>query len=316
MKKTFLSCQLTLLLMFCFQERIIASNCFPRSITLPCERYTGADVIFIGHKISGRKIITYPGDTKEGRSPHFDEIVTFEITEAFKGVSSKTIVIEVSDPFTYRPRVDENEEWLIYGYRNSDNKFSTTVGCESASILISESTEAQKDLNFLREALSGEIANWVGGIVTASYSDPVLNNESQYANGFSRPVPDALIRITKDEKPIETRTDFTGRYFIKNLTSGTYVVEVVPPAGYSVPAQQQYQPDPIRRTILVSGAGCGYFYFHLNGSNEIARQIIAQEERLNRKTPWLRYSLFSVIGLTVTGMLVFLLSRFKSSETS
>ena len=126
------------LFIFCFvvSEGYAQCSCTAkyRNITASKE-FEYADIVFVG------KIIELKKSGRDAKTGSYTETVKFEVRKIWKADSPKIITV-VNKIQGCLNGFEKDEEWLVYGYKNSDGTFGTGCCCSRTSIL----SKADEDL--------------------------------------------------------------------------------------------------------------------------------------------------------------------------
>ena len=126
------------LFIFCFvvSEGYAQCTCASkyRNIT-PSKEFEYADIVFVG------KIIELKKSVRDTITGSYTETVKFEVSKIWKADSPKIITV-VNKIQGCLNGFEKDQEWLVYGYKNSAETFATGCCCSRTSIL----SKAAEDL--------------------------------------------------------------------------------------------------------------------------------------------------------------------------
>jgi hypothetical protein len=179
----------------------------------PCKAFANTQAIFAGRVLS----ITPPGERT---------FITFEVMQAYRGVTEKTVVMwaATSDcDYAFK----EGVSYLVYAASNSPTERLHTEICTRTRPL----ADAKDDIDFLTHKDDPARASGIVGDVTMQYRDS--QNRLQPASssaGISVVISGVGVR-----KTVPTRKD--GHFEIWGLEPGAYRVSPTFPDGFQKAAQ-------------------------------------------------------------------------------
>jgi hypothetical protein len=215
----------------------------------PCVEYWRTPAVFIG---TANRVVYTPNNTALAIGPYVSSTVYFTVEEAFKGVEGTGIVLNL-DHCGYRFK--ENERYLVYAYRNPNNK---ELDVRAGNTRTRPLSEAAEDLAYIRGLASAEPGSRMFGKVVRQ----TLNLKE---NRFEvEPLKSIKITLEGNNERQEVVTDSDGRYQIKGLSAGTYRVSAEIPSGL--------RHDEL--TIRVNGHECVPLDIAAGRKGEIAGRVV------------------------------------------
>ena len=197
----------------------------------PCLEFWRTDAVFIGIVT---RVERTPNNTQLAVGPYLKSTVYFYVEEAFKGVEGTEIVFDL-DYCGYLFK--EGERYLVYAYRNPNNKKLDVRAGSSRTRLLSEAAE---DLEYIRGLPSAEPGSRIFGKVSQSTHNL---KESRFDTETLRNIK---IILEGNNQRQEVVSDNEGRYEFKGLPAGTYRIRA------ELPAYLRYD----EQTIQLNGRGC------------------------------------------------------------
>jgi hypothetical protein len=196
---------------------------------MPCEAYWTSAAVFVGRVESVKR-------------SGVQRAVTFDIIEAFRGVSSSRVdVIVDTVPAACPLGLKVGGEYLIYAARSPEGSLNVS-GCTRSG----PAADAAADLAYARDVRLGtSTAGFVGGTVMAG--------------GRGR-VPATAVSVSKDGVVETATTDVGGQFRVRARGPGTYLISVaVPERFYAEPSSTHVTLRDARacanRTIVLHDDG-------------------------------------------------------------
>ena len=195
----------------------------------PCMEFARADAVFIG---VASRVVGVPNNTNLVIGPYLQSTVYFSVEEAFKGVETSAVVLEMEHCGHV---FNEGERYLVYAHRNN-KKLEVRARSTRTQLL----SAAGEDLEYLRSLPSLEPGSRIYGQV-AEYS--ISFKDRRYTPQL---LPNIKVTFEGNGQTLEALTDSEGRYEFKGVPQGTYRLRA------ELPAHLSYDVHAIN----IPGRGC------------------------------------------------------------
>jgi hypothetical protein len=256
----------------------------------PCEAFGRASAVFTGRAVGGSKI----KKVESGGETHilYSGEVSFEVSEAFTGVTGKQITVWASDGDCAGGPFAAGDSYLVYAYEAGGKKLYVS-GCNRTKSLdvpvgidvnhpywrdywLHYRKEVEDDLAFLRNLPKRGSGARIYGVVAALGKASGKENEeaAAYFSPAVNPLPDVSIKVQGKQKSIELRTDGGGKFDLKGLPPGKYSIEVVKPGGYVAPSTHH-----LKQTFLIRDCACVQVNYFLRADGRIKGRLFDEEGR-------------------------------------
>lgn len=205
-------------------EKVSACQCF--GIGTVYQSLEDAKVVFTGKVVEK--------NTDKGR------IYSFEIIEAFKGLSPKQVKINVANSENMcESGFETGKSYLIYAHGENEKNLYTNSFCSRNERL----SYAQDQVFYLRELLKGKPEPQIYGSVARYDIDPNTNESSD------TPLQNIKITVEGEGKHFEVSTDKNGLFRFDKIPKGRYIIKS---AFSKVFADSSYPSEP-EFLVLSSG---------------------------------------------------------------
>jgi hypothetical protein len=224
-----------------------AQSCACARTEPPCSAYWRADVVFVGRV----DLVT------RAKAQH---IVTLTVLEGFRGVASSVVTVANAQPgqgCAVRFRV--SREYLVYGTRDEATGRVTTGPCDRTR----EVEDAASDLTYARAIEDGTaLSGRIGGQVLVGRRDL-----SGRMTGPRRPLPNVLVRVSKDGALDTAITNDAGDFSVAGRSAGRYAV------GLDLPDRYDVENDP-RPVDLRDPRGCALVETVVHDNGRVFGRVI------------------------------------------
>jgi hypothetical protein len=231
-----------------------ACSCL-RTPNPPCRSYWNTPVIFDG-------IVTEFVAIEDNPNGFENRKAKFKVENTYKGIKTEEVDIYTGDGgsdcgFPFRV----GERYLVYAYGDS-NYLSTTYCARTANL-----KNANEDLDYFKQlSLMKE-----GGLIYGSVKQYAFGYGDDEDFGLTKPISNILIKI-QGEKKYSVKTNIEGKFEIKNVPQGRYIIEAVLPKNLEFSV---HNPEPIYFTEI-ENKGCAEAKFYVDFEGEIKGKVLGK----------------------------------------
>lgn len=248
-----------LLLLFGSVEQVLACSC--KAERPVCEALGGNDVVFVGKVVGGKQTTVI----NEGVTENWTVgEIHFQVEEGFLGVKKGSQITIRSGKgggdcgYWFK----SEETYLVYGYGNSTNGFSTNICTRTRHI-----SRADEDLDLLRKLVSKKSGANLLGIIReeAGLDDYNFQNTKP-----SKSINILLQPVSKNGKVYKAKTDADGKFEVTGLLAGEY--KLIPLLAKNKVLNRWSQTK-----IESNGFGCLTQWAVIENKNELKGSVINAE---------------------------------------
>lgn len=244
--------------------------------------------VFLGTVVSISSSFRLPRslDTRELSASLFGGMVdvTLTVQEAYKGVSSKEVVVstnraESACGFPFKM----GEQYVVYANEQKGKLFTSICQRTLPARIVT------KDLEYLRKLKDSSKTAYIGGSYkrytfdphfapkfTPSIMDHYLPAEEEY-RAMAPMTGEEVTLTTKNGEQRKTRIDNDGRFLFEDLVPGTYSIKVTVPAGLSPPTGYAAGIPSRLDALEVLPKGCAEVTFRTEPDGRISGRILKQD---------------------------------------
>jgi hypothetical protein len=175
--------------------------------------------------------------------------VTFQVEEAFRGVSEKVVTVVSGGDLCGMP-FSKGEKDVVYGRRLSNGEVYVSISSPTKS-----AKDAGEDLNYLRGLPAAAQGATIYGTVFR-YTTPEIPGRMVIRRGI--PETGHKVEVQGISQSYEAITDSRGNFRLSGLSPGQYTV--------SLSADGEVHTSPLLRstTVEVADKGCARFSFSID----------------------------------------------------
>lgn len=236
------------------------------------ESFKNADAVFAGTvtKLEEIKI------ERDYEIEDLNQIFYFQVSEAFKGVSGKTLKVNAGiKDFGCYSGFDVGDSYLVFATEGGE--FYHAGGCSRYS----ELKFAQAEIFFIRELLKGKPESQIYGSVSRNDNFPGTE-ETRITY-----LPKIPVIIENDKKRFQAMTDKNGVYRFDNIPEGEYNIKpIVPPIhgkinneSTTISITRNKKVRFLDPTGLPSEAASHFLEFGVRWDNQVSGKIYDAEGR-------------------------------------
>ena len=245
-----------------FASEASACTCGPVE---PCEAYASASTVFVGRALkvgmeSSKGLL--PPNAASTTLTSGGPVAHFLVEEALRGIDEKEVEIS-GESTTCDYYFKEGKRYLVYAYRNPDDKRLHTNICSGTSLL----TEAKAHLVYLRaEAKSPSGGTFSGHVYRLFY-------DSQKDDWDIEMLPKVKVILETGAQQFHAFTNKKGLFEISGLPAGHYKVRTDPATNYSTIEILAVEPRK-EWEVDLPDHGCVWQSFKAMQEAEISGQVI------------------------------------------
>lgn len=216
MKSVFFALLCLLLLSPLFLTTVLACSCYSKPPIY--KAYDDAEAVFVGKVTKHEKV-----NFIEGEDDAVENIFHFQVIEAFKGVTGKSLKINAGmRNHSCYTGFAVGETYLIYA--SKDEEFYYSGFCSRSEKI----EQSQHQLYFIREKLKSKPESQIYGSI-------VRNDSSSQTGEFVRTnIQGIKVVIKSEEKRFETMTDKMGVFRFNKIPEGFYNLKLIVPDKYKI----------------------------------------------------------------------------------
>jgi hypothetical protein len=170
----------------------------------PCQVIGQTPVVFLG-------TVTEVNTAQDGTQPS----ARMNIDRAFKGDLKNTVEV-ADDLLCGGPQVQLGRQYVIYAFRPPGGALVASSCSRSRP-----AEDANEDLDFLKQYLSGRVTTHIDGTVRLRPDEP---EDSKLGAEGRVPMKDVQVTLSSDAGEFHATTSSVGRYSFSDLPPGTYTV--------------------------------------------------------------------------------------------